>query len=227
MCAYVCVSCVMRGVGVGAGSRRAPRSRCSLPWLHKRPTRCYLAPFERSNRVRRVASRCFRYIPIFSLSLHSRARGSFYAERLHHAHDRCTPIIKVCTRDGVTVRSDHGRRGPRRVTRAAAHASRVTHSESDPAPSLMVAVTGTRRVLGDQDDDDQREQRQSDDPQHHLVREGAAHHLADQRARTYVETKQKTRWDRLRPAGPSEAAFRVRPCLRLPRAPASLGQSAG
>ena len=174
----------------------------------------------------RVASSscCFRYILRFFLSL---ARGSFYAERLHHAHDRCTPIIKVCTRDGVTVRSDHGRRGPRRVTRAAAHASRVTHSESDPAPSLMVAVAGTRRVLGDQDDDYQREQRQSDYPQHDLVREGAAHHLADQRARTYVETKQKTRWDRLRPAGPSEAAFRVRPCLRLPRAPASLGQSAG
>ena len=190
MCAYVCVSCVMRGVGVGAGSRRAPRSRCSLPWLHKRPTRCYLAPFERSNRVRRVASRSFKiYSEVFYFLrrfFSPLARGSFYAERLHHAHDRCTPIIKVCTRDGVTVRSDHGRRGPRRVTRAAAHASRVTHSESDPAPSLMVAVTGTRRVLGDQDDDDQREQRQSDYPQHHLVREGAAHHLADQRARTYV-----------------------------------------
>ena len=50
----------------------------------------------------------------------------------------------------------------------------------------MVAVAGPRRVLGDQDDDDQREQRQSDYPEHHLVREGAAHHLADQRARTYV-----------------------------------------
>ena len=125
---------------------------------------------------------------------------------------RCIPIIKVCT----TVDTGRGR--------AESHA---LHSESDPAPSLMVAVAGTRRVLGDQDDDYQREQRQSDYPEHHLVREGAAHHLADQRARTYVETKQKTRWDRLRPAGPSEAAFRVRPCLRLPRAPASLGQSAG
>eukprot|EP00321_Phaeocystis_globosa_P010437 CAMPEP_0118810752 /NCGR_PEP_ID=MMETSP1162-20130426/1197_1 /TAXON_ID=33656 /ORGANISM="Phaeocystis Sp, Strain CCMP2710" /LENGTH=64 /DNA_ID=CAMNT_0006740323 /DNA_START=88 /DNA_END=282 /DNA_ORIENTATION=+ len=49
---------------------------------------------------------------------------------------------------------------------------------------MVVAVAGPRRVLGDQDDDDQREQRQSDHPQHHLVREGAAHHLADQRAST-------------------------------------------
>ena len=117
----------------------------------------------------------------------------------------------------------------------------------------MVAVAGPRRVLGDQDDDDQREQRQSDYPQHHLVREGAARHLADQRARTW-SNKAKNKGTRLlnvdvalwcgstflntlehpesslrrpRPAGSSEAAFRVRSCLRLPQASVSLGQSAG
>ena len=88
----------------------------------------------------------------------------------------------------------------------------------------MVAVAGPRRVLGDQDDDDQREQRQSDHPQHHLVREGAAHHLADQRASTCREETE----NKVAPASPgsSEAAFGERSCLRLFQASGSLGKSA-
>ena len=41
-----------------------------------------------------------------------------------------------------------------------------------------------------------------------------------------VRVKSKTRWHDLGPAGAPEAAFSVRSCLRLPRASASLGQSA-
>ena len=85
-------------------------------------------------------------------------------------------------------------------------------------PSLLVAVAGPRRVLGDQDDDDQREQRQSDHPQHHLVREGAAHHLADQRASTCREQTE----NKVAQASPgsSEAAF-ASGCFRLRAASAN------
>ena len=117
-------------------------------------------------------SRGLRTFDIVSLEVahvHERLQSSLNREITM----RCIPIIKVCTTVG-------------RGRAAQSHTRHTLDSESDPAPSLMVAVAGPRRVLGDQDDDDQREQRQSDYPEHHLVREGAAHHLADQRARTYV-----------------------------------------